>query len=87
VKFDRKFCSSTCAGHKPREVKHRAFFKVEDDKVVYVDAGSDDMMMPLHYEIEDATPEKLAKKHAEKLRTHNTRNALKREFAELRGDK
>lgn len=87
VKFEKMYCSRACAGYKPREVKHRAFFKVEDKKVVYVDAGVEPFDMPAHYVIEDATPEKLAKKHAEKLRTHNTRNALKREFQELRGDK
>lgn len=87
VKFERKFCSRTCAGFKPKEVKHRAFFKVEDDKVVYVDAGVEPFDMPAHYVIEDATPEKLEKRHKEKVQKVATREALKREFAELRGDK
>ena len=79
------YCSRACAGYKPREVKHRSYFKVEDDKVVYVDA-SDEMVMPVHYEIEDATPEKLAKRHKEKVQKVATREALKREFKELRGE-
>lgn len=87
VKFDKMFCSRACAGYKPREVKHRSYFKVEDDKVVYVDAGVEPDEMPAHYIIEDAPPEKLAKRHKEKVAKVTMREALKREFKELRGEK
>jgi len=86
VKFDKKFCSGTCAGFKPHPPK-KGHFMAQDDKTVFVDAGVEPFDMPAHYVLEDATPEKIEKRHKEKIRTHNTRNALKREFAELRGDK
>lgn len=85
IKFDNRFCSSSCAGFKPRE-KPKGTFKVEDDKVIYVNARTEPIEeMPVHYVIEDSTPEKIARRHAEKVKSHNVRNALKREFLELRG--
>ena len=87
VNFANGHCSSTCAGIKPKEPKPRRIFAPKEETVVYVDAGSDDMMMPIHYEIVDDTPEKVAKRHEEKVKAHNVRNALKREFQELRCEK
>ena len=87
VNFSNGYCSSTCAGFKPREVKRKAGFKVEDDKVVYVDAGVEPFDMPAHYLIEDATPENLDKRHKEKTTATWTRAKLITEFKELRGMK
>lgn len=58
-----------------------------EDKFVFVDAGVEAEDMPAHYIMDAADPVKVAKAHKKKVTEHYTREALKREFSELRSDK
>ena len=76
------YCSSSCLTFKPNPKKRLEWLERDDARVI-VDA-SDEMVMPIHFEIEKEEPKKLAEKHKAKLTGEWGRRALLKEFREIR---